>query len=539
VENRTTSYLGGNGFDIVDSIRLGNLTINTGIREEDYDFFAASTTSSTTGMPVSAFAPHISPAGGTDAHLTALRLDPAVGSTFIPEAEVFGTFLPGGPGDEREVRVAPARRQFLSPAGSPIPKDRLFFSYNTFSNAIPTDENAAMPDYPGGTQSYLLTVLESDIETRRLAFVDTTYGGGSQFDQVAGMAVDPNGAPAVVGLTFSQLNTSRGAVHSNRNGAFSGFFIRYSNDLSRIDYSTYAWGSQNSNATAINFDGFGQPHILGILGPGEQMTANAFQENHQGGPWDVGIRVITQPFLFNNGIGNGASFRPGASPQQISVAVGGRIGPSTPALLDVDAEGNLLLNLGGASVIVDGEPSPMTFASEIQNNFIYRSATGFRFEPAKGEEPAVATVQVDFGELSNIVEVPVMEANPGLFAADGSGQGQGVILNPDFTVNSAANPAPGDSFIVVFGTGGGITDPICPDGAFGPGVEPLPRLQLPVQVLVEGDEAGFNYAGSAPGLVCGVNQFNVIPTNNPSGPAVPIQVCVNEVCSNVVTAAFE
>lgn len=60
----------------------------------------------------------------------------------------------------------------------------------------------------------------------------------------------------------------------------------------------------------------------------------------------------------------------------------------------------------------------------------------------------------------------------------------------------------------------GITDPLCPDDGFGPSVEPLPRLTLPVQVLVDGVEAQVPYAGSAPGLVFGVDHYNVIPTNN-------------------------
>jgi len=212
-----------------------------------------------------------------------------------------------------------------------------------------------------------------------------------------------------------------------------------------------------------------------------------------------------------------------------------------PAFLTVGQDGNLLEVLGEASVLVDGEPNPMTFASETQNNFIYRPTVGFPFNlSGKGEQPPVVEVQVGFaGDVSNVVEVPVMEANPGLFALDGSGQGQGAILNPDFTTNGPDNPAPSDGFVIVYGTGGGITDPACPDGGFGPFAEPLPRLQLPVQILVDGDEVNQNYAGSAPGLVCGVNQFNVIPTNSPSGPAVPIQICVNDVCSNIVTAVFE
>ena len=535
VDNQSTSYLGGNQFDIVDLISRNDFTLNIGFRFDENDPIVGMTTSSD-NMAVSPLAPHPTRAGGTDGYVAVLRLDQtgAAGWGQAPEDVVaFASYLPGGSRDEREVRVTIAENT------SPIPQDRVYFSYNSFSNNVPTDENAAMSTNPG-EQSYVLTRLERDSETGNPVFVGTTYGGGSQFDQAADLALDPNGAPAVVGLTFSQLPTTPNAIFPNRNGVFSGFLSTFSKDLTRVVYSTYMWGNPNSNVTAIDFDPFGQIYIVGINGPGALITPNAFQTDFGGGRWDVTIGGFTRPFVFNNGIGNGASFRPGASPQQISVVVGGQIGPQPPALLRTDGDGLILVDLDGARVLVNGEASPMTFASQFQDNFSFRSNVGFRFLREKGEDPPVVTVQVEFeGDLSNAVEVPVMEANPGLFAFDGSGQGQGAILNPDFSVNSAANPAPGDSFVIVYGTGGGITDPLCPDGGFGPLVEPFPRLQLPVQVFVDGVEVNHNYAGSAPDLVCGVNQFNVIPTNNPSGPAVPIQVCVNEVCSNIVTAAFQ
>ena len=527
VSNRAASFLGGNRSDAVDSISLGNLTINNCFGEQDYNLFVTSTTNSTTGMPESECVPPPGPRGGADIHITAISFDLTFSAPF---GEVFGFYPPSGTGNETEGRCK------VFESVSPIPRDRLYCSYNTLSNDVPVDENAAMSTNPG-EQSYIVTFMEPDPETGKPVFHGTTYGGGSEFDQVAGMDVDPNGATAVVGLTFSQLDTTPNAISPTRRGPFDGWLAMHHPRLAQITYQTYL----DSNVTAIDFDRFGQSHLAGINGPGATITTNAFQPEFGGGPWDGTATRITLPFVFSNGIGNGASFRPGASPQQISVVVGGLIGPQMPAFLTVGQDGNLLEVLGEASVLVDGEPNPMTFASETQNNFIYRPTVGFPFNlSGKGEQPPVVEVQVGFaGDVSNVVEVPVMEANPGLFALDGSGQGQGAILNPDFTTNGPDNPAPSDGFVIVYGTGGGITDPACPDGGFGPFAEPLPRLQLPVQILVDGDEVNQNYAGSAPGLVCGVNQFNVIPTNSPSGPAVPIQICVNDVCSNIVTAVFE
>jgi uncharacterized protein (TIGR03437 family) len=66
------------------------------------------------------------------------------------------------------------------------------------------------------------------------------------------------------------------------------------------------------------------------------------------------------------------------------------------------------------------------------------------------------TVQVQTaGAASNTVLVPVAVVSPGLFSVDGTGSGQGYILNQDGTMNSTSNPAdPGDR-ITVFATGVG------------------------------------------------------------------------------------
>ena len=59
------------------------------------------------------------------------------------------------------------------------------------------------------------------------------------------------------------------------------------------------------------------------------------------------------------------------------------------------------------------------------------------------------------GGLSNAVVVAGAATSPGLFSTDGSGVGQGYILNQDGTLNSPANPAaPGDQ-VTIFATGAG------------------------------------------------------------------------------------
>ncbi len=66
------------------------------------------------------------------------------------------------------------------------------------------------------------------------------------------------------------------------------------------------------------------------------------------------------------------------------------------------------------------------------------------------------------GITSNPVVVPIAAAAPALFSADGSGFGQGYILNSDGTLNSPANPAAPGSAITIFASGVGSTATVGP-----------------------------------------------------------------------------
>lgn len=80
------------------------------------------------------------------------------------------------------------------------------------------------------------------------------------------------------------------------------------------------------------------------------------------------------------------------------------------------------------------------------------------------------------GASSNQVLIAVAAASPGIFSQDGSGYGQGYILNKDGTLNTPANPAaPGDP-ITIYATGVG---PV----SFTQGYA---MTQFPVNVFVEG-----------------------------------------------------
>jgi uncharacterized protein (TIGR03437 family) len=116
----------------------------------------------------------------------------------------------------------------------------------------------------------------------------------------------------------------------------------------------------------------------------------------------------------------------------------------------------------------------------------------------------------------------VAPSTPGIFSIDGSGSGQGAILNQDGSLNSANQPAGAGTVVTIFATGAGQFSPPGIDGSIVT-ADNLPVPMLPVSVQIGGIDAPVSYAGGAPSLVEGVLQVNAqVPAGISSGPAVPV-----------------
>jgi uncharacterized protein (TIGR03437 family) len=130
----------------------------------------------------------------------------------------------------------------------------------------------------------------------------------------------------------------------------------------------------------------------------------------------------------------------------------------------------------------------------------------------------------------------VAAAAPGLFSAAASGSGPGAILNSDYSLNSPSNPAAAGSIVIVYGTGGGQTNPQGTDGAISTAAMPLAS---DVSVTVGGQPAQVLYAGNAGGEVSGVVQLNLQLPTAVTG-TVPIVLTVGGVSSSpLVTVSVQ
>ena len=227
----------------------------------------------------------------------------------------------------------------------------------------------------------------------------------------------------------------------------------------------------------------------------------------------------TQPVVSAAGVGNAASYTAGAvSAGEIVSLFGAGIGPANPANLVLTNPRLVANSLAGVQVLFDGVPAPVLYASAGQVNAIVPYAVAGQ---------SSTQVQVAYlGAVSAPLTLPVATTVPGVFTLDGSGRGQGAILNAaDESVNSVSNPvAPGD-WVSIFATGAGATQPAGVDGLLA--VAPLSRPEAAVSVTIGGLPCQVNYAGAAPGLVAGVLQVNaMVPQAVAPGPSVPVEVMV-------------
>lgn len=226
---------------------------------------------------------------------------------------------------------------------------------------------------------------------------------------------------------------------------------------------------------------------------------------------------------------NGASFIQDAiSPGEVLAIMGANLGPGVREKMRLNHTGNVATELGGTEVFFDGIAAPITYTSSEQVGVVV---------PFGLAGTTVQVVAKYAGRQSLGVSARVARAVPALFSALGMGSGQGAILNADGSVNSPDNPAAGGSLIVLFATGLGQTSPQGQDGHVTAGTLLAPVL--PPSVWIGGLPAEVQYAGSAPGIIEGVFQLNVlVPQTVPTGPAISVSLGVeNAVSPNGITLA--
>jgi uncharacterized protein (TIGR03437 family) len=258
-----------------------------------------------------------------------------------------------------------------------------------------------------------------------------------------------------------------------------------------------ATGALLSSPTGVVGDGSGNIYIADSGNQRvRELTAGA-----SGIPNPNGIVTVTHSATFQTGAIAGG---------EIVALFGLAIGPATAMGAQLDSNGNVATALGATSVLFNGVPAPLYYGGANQIN---------AEAPVEIAGSVSALVQVLSGTktiASGLVDIAPYE--PGLFVAGAFA----AALNQDLTVNSAVNPSPKGSVIVLYGTGFGSTQPLDKTGV--PAAPPLGTPLGYVTVNINGESAAVLYVGDAP-YFCGLTQLNVQIPSDVTGQA---QVVVNE-----------
>jgi len=225
------------------------------------------------------------------------------------------------------------------------------------------------------------------------------------------------------------------------------------------------------------------------------------------------IRLL-QPSATGNSIAavvSSASNQTGAiSPGEVLVLYGSGLGPGTLVSNTIGANGAFGTSAGGTTVYFGGTPAPILYTSANQVGVIAP------FEITGGSIQVYATYN---GQPSNAVSIPVAAFTPSIFTLDYSGKGQAAAINnADSSVNGSAHPAAAGSYIELFATGLGQTNPPGTDGALSTLPSP-PQLSQTLTATIGGKPAVVQYSGGAPNVVQGISQINLqIPAGLTPGP---------------------
>ena len=245
------------------------------------------------------------------------------------------------------------------------------------------------------------------------------------------------------------------------------------------------------------------------------------------------------PVLFDGGVVNGVTYATGqpVAPGSIASLFGSSLAAS---LAEADSV-PLSTTLASVSVTVNGIPAPLFFVSPGQINIQipWDALPG-------GVNSGPATIVVHAGQLlSNAGSVQIAPVAPAIFTVASGGAGNAIAINPDGSIAAptgsipglAAHPAQVGDAIVILATGLGAVTPSVPNGANS--MDQLRTTVTTPNVFVGGQPAQLLFSGLSPSFT-GVDQVNAVVPTVAGGPAVPLQLQVNQVMtSNQVTIAIQ
>jgi adhesin/invasin len=154
-------------------------------------------------------------------------------------------------------------------------------------------------------------------------------------------------------------------------------------------------------------------------------------------------------------------------------------------------------------VTVNGSPAPLFYASPTQINFQMPSGV-----PAGTADIVVTNEAMTSGRALGSSSQQPTSVRGGESGPVCDHEREGVCLECDLSVHTAATPIPAGGYVILYITGQGSVTPPVLDGTAAP-LMPLSLVDAPVTVSIGGKDAQVTFQGLAPGYA-GLTQLNVI-----------------------------
>lgn len=280
------------------------------------------------------------------------------------------------------------------------------------------------PWLPPGRSRRVAPVVVARWDPQLTNVLDATYfGGGRSYIATYSIAFDAAGNVFLSGATDPQGLPTRAPLQLGF-APDTGFLSELSADLSTLLFSSYLGDTQDFNAAGVGVRSDGSVVLGGYAWRPNGSPAN-YPNTGSGSLWVNSLTLAPPPPLHVDSVVNSASLLDGPIAAGETITVQGSGFGANPQLS------------------ISGVPVPAISSTPTSITATVPQVTG-----------GVASVQVTSGGgASNQLLAAVAPTATGIFSQDGSGFGQGYILNKDGTLNSPANPAsPGDP-IAIFATG--------------------------------------------------------------------------------------
>lgn len=156
----------------------------------------------------------------------------------------------------------------------------------TSNNKFPI-KNAFQEKFGGGDYDGFITKLAPN--GRSLVF--SSYFGGSDYDYISAIGLDPNGSPVISGSTASKNLRLYHPIQGRLAGMDDVFITKFSPDGRTLVYSTYFGGSNYDRPERIAVDRAGAAYIVGTTFSMNFPVKNALQKLF-GGMYDVFVAKL-------------------------------------------------------------------------------------------------------------------------------------------------------------------------------------------------------------------------------------------------------